>query len=256
MEKEDEFLHIYFTHISQLCFEKAKEHIEKEKGAKVVSYAVEYNKHKSFLRKDNSLRSIYESMKNDLRKLEDNCKQSILDKRVQNYCQNITQFLNARINLIDLYERIYNMGMNKQLRYTDILNRVETVIQRNALGFTDISLTPARAVFSLECEILEQLFRALTELQRLQFLPSLALVHGAHTRLSAWESKMQSREIWKLGIVFKNNPLPALFQWLQKLRGTVLSKFSLYFHDTLAQQTTPNDMRHLCSKLYHDHYQK
>lgn len=42
-------------------------------------------------------------MKNDLRKLEDNCKQSLLDKRVQNYCQNITQFLNARINLIDLY---------------------------------------------------------------------------------------------------------------------------------------------------------
>lgn len=56
--------------------------------------------------------------------------------------------------------------------------------------------------------------------------------------------------------MFKNHPLPMLFQWLQKLKGAVLSKLSLYFHDTLAQQTTPSDMRHLCSKLHHDHYQK
>lgn len=163
--------------------------------------------------------------------------------------------------------------MNKQLRYIELQNLMETVIKRNELGFTDISLTPVRAIFSLECEILEQLFKALTELQRLQFLPSLALIHGSHTRLSAWESKIQSREvnskhlcrfritvylfqIWKLGIVFKNNPLPALFQWLLKFKGTVLSKFSLYFHDTLAQQTTPNEMRHLCSKLHCDYYQK
>lgn len=27
MESEDEFLHTYFTHISQLCYEKAKEHV-------------------------------------------------------------------------------------------------------------------------------------------------------------------------------------------------------------------------------------
>lgn len=27
MEKEDEFLHVYFTHVSQLCFERAKEQV-------------------------------------------------------------------------------------------------------------------------------------------------------------------------------------------------------------------------------------
>lgn len=27
MEKEDEFLHTYFNYVSQLCYEKAKEHI-------------------------------------------------------------------------------------------------------------------------------------------------------------------------------------------------------------------------------------
>lgn len=93
------------------------------------------------------------------------------------------------------YEKIYNMGTNNQLRYTELLATVDNVIERNSQNFTDISLTPVKAVYNLECEILQQLFKALTELQRLQFLPSLALMHGAHSRLTAWESKMQNREV-------------------------------------------------------------
>lgn len=41
-----------------------------------------------------------------------------------------------------------------------------------------------------------------------------------------------------------------------RLRGAVLSKYSLYFHPILAQQVPSNDMRQLCSKLHYDHYQK
>ncbi|XP_008191698.1 KICSTOR subunit 2 [Tribolium castaneum] len=279
MDKEDLFLHTYFTHLSQISYDKAKEHVEKEKeiykGAQLSLWGTFLNflhhlilteksyielgflqtKNKSFLRKDNSLRSIYESLRSDLRKLEDNCKSTVTDRRVQHYCQNIYQFLNARINMIDLYERIYTMGLNNQFMYADMLKYVQNIIEKHSLDFTDISLTPVKATFGLEIEILEQLFKALTELQRLQFLPSLALIHGAHTRLALWESKIPNRENWKISFL-KNNPLPALFQWLQKLKGSVLSKFSLYFHDTLAQQTTPTDMRHLCAKLHHDHYQK
>lgn len=86
------------------------------------------------------------------------------------------------------------MGVAKQLKYNELLIQIETVIQRHALSFIDISLTPVKAIFSLECEILEHLFKALMELQRLQFIPSLALIHGVHTRLAAWESKMQNKE--------------------------------------------------------------
>lgn len=160
------------------------------------------------------------------------------------------------------------------MSYVEVLNVIETIMQTHSMGFTNISLTPIKAVFSLECDVLKQLFKALLELQKLQFLPSLALIHGAHTQLLAWEAKMQ-REVesiskgWfnfscfvllqtrKVGL-FKNssNAAPALFYWLQKLKGAVLSKFSLYFHDILANQTTPAEMRHLCSKLNQDYYQK
>nr|AEE61794.1 unknown [Dendroctonus ponderosae] len=284
MEKEDELLFNFFTHISQLSFEKAKELVERDKPPKCpvtprtmfsnflqqlalaeksyMDIGFLQNKQKSFLRKDNSLRAVYEYMKNDLKKIEESCKhvrgvqrESKEDQRIPNYCQNIAQFINARINLIDLYEKIYNQAMtNKHMVYVDILNAIETTIQTHHLGFTDITLTPIKAIFSLECDIVQQLFKAMFELQKLQFLPSLALIHGVHTRLLAWESKMQ-RETWKLGI-FKNSPLPTLYQWLQKLKGAVLSKLSLYFHDILANQTTPTDMRHICSKLHHDYYQK
>lgn len=41
-------------------------------------------------------------MKNDLRKIEENCKQGVIDKVVQKNCKNVGEFLSARINLIDL----------------------------------------------------------------------------------------------------------------------------------------------------------
>jgi hypothetical protein len=87
------------------------------------------------------------------------------------------------------------MGLNNQFMYSDMLKYIQNLIEKHSLDFTDISLTPAKAAFGLEVEILEQLFRALTELQRLQFLPSLALIHGAHTRLTLWESKIPNREV-------------------------------------------------------------
>ena len=93
------------------------------------------------------------------------------------------------------YDKIYNLALsNKHMPFKDVLNYMETVIQNNAMGFSDISLTPVKAGFSFECEVVQHLFKAMYELQRLQFLPSLALVHGAHTRLGAWESKIQ-REV-------------------------------------------------------------
>lgn len=51
--------------------------------------------------------------------------------------------------------------------------------------------------FSLECEILEKLLKAFVDLQNMQFLPTLALIYGATTRLTVWEStlNLQNREV-------------------------------------------------------------
>lgn len=157
MEKEDEFLHTYFTYVSQLCYEKAKEHLvckifnldyyknlyifrrrKKNRNFRLLvgqDYLIFYNRFlwqkKAIWKQDfsktntkvfsvkmysisftlvvvvqflfqNSLRAMYESMKNDLRKIDDNCKQGAIDKAVQKNCKNVSEFLNSRMNLIDL----------------------------------------------------------------------------------------------------------------------------------------------------------
>jgi hypothetical protein len=53
--------------------------------------------------------------------------------------------------------------------------------------------------YSLECEILNHLLRAQLEMQLWNFLPSLMLLHLAYTRLTAWESRLQNREVCLLG---------------------------------------------------------
>ncbi|GLV37254.1 hypothetical protein CBL_01917 [Carabus blaptoides fortunei] len=279
MEHEDEFLHQFFTYISKLCFDKTKEHVEKEREScrnsqlgswslllaqlpqialaekSYIELGFLQNKNKGFLRKDNSLRAIYESLRSELYRLEDSSKNGTNNRNITSFFNELAQFLSARIDLIDFYEKVHQVGASRQMKHNELLTHIDEIIERHALLFSHISLTPIKAIFSLECEILAKLLKAFIELRNLKFLPTLALIYGAHTRLTAWESTLQNRESWKLGFL-KNNPLPALFQWLMRLRGAVLSKFSLYFYSTLAQQVASNDMRQLCSKLHYDHYQK
>ncbi|GJQ83155.1 hypothetical protein Trydic_g15390 [Trypoxylus dichotomus] len=276
MEIEDAFLYNFFSYTSQGCYEKAKECVEKERQThkvigpwqllltqliQIVSVEKSYmeigflqNKNKGFLRKDNSLKVIYENIKSETRKIEDMAKLHSQDRTV-NYCQNIIQYLTARIHLIDFYEKVYQLGLTKSFKYNELVISIDNITEEHLYAFTDISLTPIRDMFSFECEILKNLFKAMNELQKLQFLPSLALIHSAHTTLSSWKTKLQNRETWKLGFL-KNSQLPGLFEWLLKLKSAILSKFSLYFHNTLALQTTYSDMRQLCSKLLYDNYQK
>lgn len=57
--------------------------------------------------------------------------------------------------------------------------------------------------YSLECEILAKLLKAFIELRKLKFLPTLALIYGAHTRLTAWESTLQNREVSNLILMYQ-----------------------------------------------------
>nr|XP_022912490.1 KICSTOR complex protein C12orf66 homolog isoform X1 [Onthophagus taurus]XP_022912491.1 KICSTOR complex protein C12orf66 homolog isoform X1 [Onthophagus taurus]XP_022912493.1 KICSTOR complex protein C12orf66 homolog isoform X2 [Onthophagus taurus] len=280
MEQDEAYLHTFFNFISQNHYDKAKDHVEKYKHVKksgpwymlmmqlsqlVVaekSYMeLEFlqSKIKGFLWKDNSLKCLYESVKGEIKKVEDSCKVHNQEKSVLNYCQNIAQFLSARLQLIDFYEHVYTIGHQKVINYADLVTHITTIIEQNIPLFSDISMTSIKAIFGLECDILSNLFKALVEVQKLQFLPSLVLIHGAHTGLTLWESKIQNRERtfqpWKLGFI-KNIQWPPLYQWLSKLKGAVISKFSLYFYHILSQQTTPTDMKQLCSKLQYDSYQK
>lgn len=282
MDHEDEFLYVFFTYVSQLSFDKAKEHVEKERETcrnaqlgpwslllaqlpQIALVEKSYtelgflqNKNKGFLRKDNSLRAIYDSIRLEVHRLEEIARNSMINKTITSMCSELVCFLSGRIDLIDFYEKVYLCGTSRQISPSDLLVHIEDIIAKHSLLFSHIALTPIKGIYSLECEILAKLLKAFVDLQNMHFLPTLALIYGATTRLTAWEQTLtlQNRESWKIGKFLKTNTLPPLFQWLMRLRGAVLSKFSLYFYGTLYQQIPTNDMRQLCSKLYYDHYQK
>ncbi|XP_034257046.1 KICSTOR complex protein C12orf66-like [Thrips palmi] len=279
MDYEEEILSMFFTNVAQLCFDKAKEVVEKEREIKqgtsgpwgmllthlsplataersYLDLGSMVTKNKGFLRKDNSLRSMYDTMRSDFRRVEE-CARN--DRAVSTVSSQLCQFLSARIELIDFYEKMYQVGTSKHVRFEDMLNVIEDIADRFSLMFTHISLTSVKTAFNLECEILVNLLKAQVEMQSWHFLPSLMALHGANTRLSAWERTLQSKEVWKLGFsasFLKTNQQPMLVQWLVKFKNISVSKFSLYFHGILAQQTTAADMKFLSGKQAFDPYHR
>ncbi|EFN81023.1 KICSTOR complex protein C12orf66 homolog isoform X2 [Harpegnathos saltator] len=285
MDHEDEFLNTFFILVAQLCSDKAKESVEKEResckqmqmgpwGMLLMhlpqiavaerSYAdlgFLHTKNKGFLRKDNSLKTVYESLKSDLKRLEEVTRgTNSIGATVANVSNQLCQFIMARIQLIDFYEKMYNMSVNgKVMKYQELLQYIEGIVEWHLLSCSHLALAAIKTGLTLECEILVQLTRAQVEVQNWRFLPTLMALYGAQTRMSAWERTLQSKESWKLGFgatFLKANQQPALYQWLVKLRSAILAKCSLYFHTTLSQQASPGEMRSIMSKQNGDYYHK
>lgn len=285
MDHEEEFLNAFFVQVAQLCTDKAKELVEKERGScrqtqmgpwgmllmhlpqiavAEHSYAdlgFLHTKNKGFLRKDNSLKTVYETLKSDLKRVEEATRgTNPIGATVADVSSQLCQYITAKIQLIEFYERMYNMSVNnKIMKYQELLQYIEEITDIHSLSCSHLALTAIKASLTLECEILVQLTRAQVELQHWRFLSTLMALYGAQTRMSAWERTLQSKESWKLGFsasFLKANQQPALYQWLVKLRSSILAKYSLYFHTTLSQQASPGEMRSIMSKQNVDYYHK
>ncbi|XP_011505303.1 PREDICTED: UPF0536 protein C12orf66-like [Ceratosolen solmsi marchali] len=285
MDHEEEFLNTFFTQITQLYFDKAKESVEKERELwrttqmgpwgmllmhlpqiavterSYVDLGFLHTKNKGFLRKDNSLKTMYESLKSDLKRVEEMTRgTNTIGATVAEISNQLCQFITARIQLIEFYEKMYNMSINnKVMRHQDLLMSIEGIIDCHSLSCSHFSLNTIKASLTLECEILLQLIKSYIEIQNWKFLPSLMALYGAQARMLAWERILQNRETWKLGFgatFLKANQQPALYQWLLKLRSAILAKFSFYFHTTLSQQTSSSEMRNIMSKQTIDYYYK
>ncbi|XP_043480224.1 KICSTOR subunit 2-like [Leptopilina heterotoma] len=285
MDHEEEFLNSFFIQVTQLCFDKAKESIEREREScrsgqmgpwgmllmhlpqialverSYVDLGFLRIKNKGFLRKDNSLKTMYESLKGDLKRVEEMTKgTNAVGATVAEVSSQLCQFVTARMQLMDFYEKMYNMSTShRPMNHPDLLQTIEAIILSHSLSCSHLALTAIKAALTLECEILAQLMKAHVEIQNWRFLPSLMALYGAQARMSAWERTLQNKESWKLGFgatFLKTNQQPTLYQWLLKLRSAILSKCSLYFHTTLSQQASSGEMRSIMSRQNVDYYHK
>ncbi|CAB3382645.1 Hypothetical predicted protein [Cloeon dipterum] len=273
MDREEEFLSNFFNSVSHLSFDKAKECLDRSKddtflqsptwnllisalsqfAAAEKSYVDLgfFARQKSLFKiKDNSLRSVYEHLRMEIKKI-DTVSREVGNKTIAAVASQLEDSLKARIELIEFYELMQGVGCSKPVKFCDLLGSLEHIVERHDLACPHLSLTWLKAAHSLECEVLLHLVRAGAELAEWRFLPSLMLLHGAHTRLVAWETSLGARssESWRLGSFLTSTRLPLLHQWLVKMKSGLSAKFALLFYNTLLQQTTASDIKALCAKL-------
>ncbi|XP_076033388.1 KICSTOR subunit 2-like [Oratosquilla oratoria] len=282
-EKEEAFLQLFFSHFSYFGYDKAKEMADRERtansscsssliwphllpclsqlaGAEKQYITLSFLTTKSFLRKESCLRATYESLKNDMIKLKDpgeGC--SSLDGVLSHLCSHILLFLEGRLHLIAFYEHLMKMGHGRIMDFEGILRNITEISTQNCRNFHHPLFTPVKTMFTHECDILVHLLQSQAEMQHWKFLPSLLHLHDAHSKLTSWHVTVHSKETKKYGFgssFLKPAPLPALYQWLWQVKAAYVSKFSLYFYETLAAQTTSTEMKALMSRQACDYVLK
>lgn len=224
---------------------------------------------KGFLRKESSVRASYESLNTELtelslerRKVMNNNGNASTggltspgspgcDGILRHLCLHLVLFIKARLQMIAFYERVIEMSVCRLMNFEELLSHLTEISSKNSRNFHHPLLTPVKTSFTYECDILIHLLRSQLEMQYWRFLPSLLHLHDAHSKLNSWHTVVQSKETKKYGFgssFLKSSPLPSLYQWLWQAKAAFVSKFSLYFHETLAAQSSPSEMKALISR--------
>ncbi|XP_038636798.1 KICSTOR complex protein C12orf66 homolog [Scyliorhinus canicula] len=217
----------------------------------------------SFFSRKDSIRSIYTSLHNELRKLVTSARNSAagtsphLEELLSHLSEQLCFFIQARMEIADFYEKMYSLSTQKSIHSTDVLHTLESILQKYSSRFHHPILSPLESSFQLEVDVLTQLLKAQAEISEWKFLPSLLNLHSAHSKLQTWgqtfEKQRETRKHLFGGQTQKALQPPHLFLWLGKLKNALLAKFTFYFHDALSRQTTSSEMKALTAKTNPDY---
>lgn len=281
-KKEQTFLDNFFLAVVLFDYDKAKDITEKERDnprhsssptwqllmASLVqlctsekSYSsLTFLSSKGFLRKDSALKAHYESLRHDFHKIEEGdgtASNGDLEQLLAHLCGQLGHFVSARLELMDFYEKITNVGLGRHVNFEDVLAQIQQINLQYQKNFHHPLLGHLKSVFTFECESLVKLIEAQMAMQQWSFLSSLLHLHEAHAKLGAWEVLLQPKENRRtLSLIPRTQTVPPLYQWLWRLKAHFVSKFSLYFHDVLSKQTSTQEMKMLSSKCVTDFYAK
>ncbi|TRZ18999.1 hypothetical protein HGM15179_008131 [Zosterops borbonicus] len=262
---EQAVLETFFSHLGIFSYDKAKDNVEKEREANKSAgsswlallaglahlAAAEKAYHsmtflgqklggQSFFSRKDSIRTIYTSLHNELKKL--------------------CFFVQARMEIADFYEKMYTLSTQKFINSEELVNILESILKKYSSRFHHPILSPLESSFQLEVDVLAHLLKAQAQISEWKFLPSLVNLHSAHTKLQTWgqifEKQRETKKHLFGGQSQKAVQPPHLFLWLMKLKNILLAKFSFYFHEALSRQTTASEMKTLTAKTNPDYFGK
>ncbi|XP_042191852.1 KICSTOR subunit 2 [Callorhinchus milii] len=285
---EQALLETFFSQLGILSHDRAKDYVEREKessksagpswaallsalahlaAAEKVYHCMSFLGQKlggqSFFSRKDSIRTIYTSLHNELRKLAAIGRNTSggaaphLEELLSHLSEQLCFFIQARMEIADFYEKIYSLSTQKSINSEELVRSLETILQKYSSRFHHPILSPLESTFQLEVDVLSQLLKAQAEITEWKFLPSLLNLHNAHSKLHTWgqtfEKQRETRKHLFGGQTQKAVQPPHLFLWLMKLKNTLLAKFSFYFHEALSRQTTPSEMKALTAKTNPDY---
>ncbi|XP_026183075.1 KICSTOR subunit 2 [Mastacembelus armatus] len=289
--RERAILESFFTQLGMFSFDRAKDYVEKEKdtsksaGAIWVALlaalahlaAAEKAYHgmtflgqkmggQSFFSRKDSIRTIYTSLYNELRKVvamgrhSQPGSASYLEDLLSHLSEQLCHFTQARMEMADLYEKMHSLGSQKSINSDELVTTLEAVLRKYSSKFHHPILGRVEEGFQTEVDVVTQLLRCQAQVSEWHFLPALLSLHGANSKLMAWgqlfQRQKETRKHLFGGQSQKAVQPPHLYLWLQRFQAALLAKFSFYFHEALSRQTAPADMRALTARTTSDYYGK
>ncbi|CAI5636449.1 KICSTOR subunit 2 [Oreochromis niloticus] len=294
--RERAILESFFAQLGMFSFDRAKDYVEREKdgsrssgsiwsallaalahlaAAEKVYHNMTFLGQKiggqSFFSRKDSIRTIYTSLYNELRKVvmmgrhgqsnsSSSSSASYLEDLLSHLSEQLCHFIQARMEMADLYEKMHSLGSQKNVNSEELVTVLEVVLQKYSSKFHHPIVGRVEEGFQMEVDVVTQLLRCQAQLSEWHFLPALLSLHGANSKLITWgqlfQRQKETRKHLFGGQSQKAVQPPHLYVWLQRFQAALLAKFSFYFHEILSKQTVPADMRAQTARTTPDYYGK
>ncbi|KAE8615431.1 hypothetical protein XENTR_v10008516 [Xenopus tropicalis] len=286
---EQNVLHTFFSHLGNFSYDKAKDHVEKEKegnksagaswslmlaalahlaAAEKAYHSMSFLGQKpggqSFFSRKDSIRTNYTSLYNELKKVVTTGRNAVggtaphLEELLSHLSEQLCYFVQAHMEIADFYEKMYTLSSQKFINSEELVSILEAILKKYSSRFHHPILSPLESGFQLEVDVLTHLLKAQSLIYEWKFLPALVNLHNAHTKLQTWgqifEKQKETKKHLFGGQSQKVAQPPYLFLWLMKFKNLLLAKFSFYFHEALSRQTS--EMKALTAKTNPDYFGK
>ncbi|KAG7253709.1 hypothetical protein CRUP_020880, partial [Coryphaenoides rupestris] len=220
----------------------------------------------SFFSRKDSIRTIYASLYNELRKVVAAGRHAppagpapCLEELLAHLAEQLCHFTQARTEMADLYEKMHALATQKCVDSEELVAALEAVLAKYSSRFHHPILGRVEGGFQTEVDVVSQLLRCQAQVSEWRFLPALLGLHGAHSKLAAWglllQRQKETRKHLFGGQSQRPVPPPHLYVWLRTFQASLLAKFTLYFHEALSRQApAAGDMRALASRAAPDYH--
>ena len=217
MSKEDTVLESYFVYISNFSHEKAKEVVEKERDVTRVSSGSSWSQLVSvlinlsnaektyhsltfliprsgsvFLRKEPSLKSVYQSLIVDCRNAMEAGPASDRRSELSQVCDDLARIFQVRARMIDIYERLCNLSQQAFLTETFSVEipSLTTILAELKKNQSKVSASWL-IVLKYEVGVMLDFLTLILTMQDFNFFDSIMLLQRAGETLNKWDGVVQ-----------------------------------------------------------------